>query len=601
MRDNWIWLPKSSYPDNQTTHFDALSRVPPTTYTVAEFQKKYEFDREIASVNLRFSADTDVQLYCNGEILATGPATVGGDFLGNGRPRQWYYATEMEYAPKSNCLDFFARVKMTPILICEFSRGHGGFTLTAEVQFADGTTTTVGTDESWQVRRNGAYAEPLKYDGRIAPDPYVAAEVTPDIWQAETAPIPPRTEKELFPAEGEIQLQPGEAKEVCIPLDMVYAGFVHMRASTDGEITAHMKFREIDEEHKRNETVILADGSDYRGFCLHSAGNILAQLENHADTPSTVKISFITTCYPVTETAQIETSDSELNRVLDVCRHTLKYCRQTHHLDSPRHCEPLACTGDYYIESLMTAFSFGDQRLSAFDVLRTAELLRHNDGRMFHTTYSLIWVRMLYDVYMMTGDRTLIEKCRDALDLLLARFTRYLGENGLVETPPDYMFVDWIYIDEISLHHPPKCLGQTVLNMFYFNGLVYAAKIYGELGDETAKARCLADSEALRTAINTHLYDAERGLYFEGLNTPSPEESLKYYLPQNPDRRYYLKQSNILAVYTSVCDDETAAQLVDKIMSGECPGDYQPYFAHYLLEGIFTHGLTEKYTRTVLE
>ena len=48
--------------------------------------------------------------------------------------------------------------------------------------------------------------------------------------------------------------------------------------------------------------------------------------------------------------------------------------------------------------TLMTAFSFGDMRLAEFDVERTAELLRHNDGRMFHTTYSLIWVRMLYDV-----------------------------------------------------------------------------------------------------------------------------------------------------------------------------------------------------------
>ena len=134
----------------------------------------------------------------------------------------------------------------------------------------------------------------------------------------------------------------------------------------------------------------------------------------------------------------------------------------------PGHCEPLACTGDYYIETLMNAFSFGDMRLAEFDVLRTAELLRHNDGRIFHTTYSLIWVRMLYDTYMMSGNIALLEKCADALDMLLARFSTYVGENGLIENPPDYMFVDWIYIDGITMHHPPKCLGQSVLNMFYY-------------------------------------------------------------------------------------------------------------------------------------
>lgn len=37
---------------------------------------------------------------------------------------------------------------------------------------------------------------------------------------------------------------------------------------------------------------------------------------------------------------------------------------------------------------MMTAFSYGDMALSEFDVIRTAELLRYHDGRMFHTTYS---------------------------------------------------------------------------------------------------------------------------------------------------------------------------------------------------------------------
>ena len=113
----------------------------------------------------------------------------------------------------------------------------------------------------------------------------------------------------------------------------------------------------------------------------------------------------------------------------------------------------------------MTSVSFGDMRLAEFDILRTAELLRHNDGRIFHTTYSLIWVRMLYDTYMISGNFNLLEKCRDALDMLIDRFLTYFGDNGLIENPPDYMFVDWIYIDGITMHHPPKCLGQTVLNL----------------------------------------------------------------------------------------------------------------------------------------
>jgi hypothetical protein len=101
-------------------------------------------------------------------------------------------------------------------------------------------------------------------------------------------------------------------------------------------------------------------------------------------------------------------------------------------------------------------------------VLRTAELLRHNDGRIFHTTYSLIWVRMLYDTYMMSGNRALLEKCIDALGMLLARFDTYVGENGLIENPPDYMFVDWIYIDDITIELIPVCAKPTACKLVTF-------------------------------------------------------------------------------------------------------------------------------------
>ena len=123
MSDPWIWLPYGKYPDNQKTRFDALSSAPDDSYCVAEFSRTYNFDKDIDCVKLRFSADTQFQLFCNGEIIATGPAVVGGDFLGNGKAREWYYATVTEYKTEKKTLDFFARVKMCPVQICDYSKG----------------------------------------------------------------------------------------------------------------------------------------------------------------------------------------------------------------------------------------------------------------------------------------------------------------------------------------------------------------------------------------------------------------------------------------------------------------------------------------------
>lgn len=596
MHDPWIWLPQAVYPQHQTTKYDTLVDYSSETFVVAEFRKDYAFPKTAASVEARFSADTEVQLFCNDKLVATGPSAVGGDFLGNGKVRQWYYADETTFSVNSPNLTFFARVKMCPTRIYEYSKGHGGFFLSARVTFTDGSTLVIHTDETWLVRKNGAYAAPCRYDGRIQPDSFLPAQFTPDIWCAQPAPIPVRTEQEIHL--GTITLKAEETKTQFFNLDRIYAGFLHLTAQY-GTVHVEAAFRETDET-PRMEHAVLCGKDAYRSFHLQSAGNMTLTARNDSGEDAVIALGFITTCYPVTEEARTVTDDESINQILEVCSHTLKYCRQTHHLDSPRHCEPLACTGDYYIESLMTACSFGDMRLAAFDVERTAQLLRHNDGRMFHTSYSLIWVRMLHDVYMLTGNTGLLHSCRDALDQLLARFETYLGENGLIETPPDYMFVDWIYIDGISMHHPPKALGQTVLNMFYYMALDYAQRIYAVVEDIPASERCGKQKAALREAVNSRLYDPERGMYFEGLNTPTAPDLIDEYHPRNVEKRYYLKHSNILAAYTSICDSDTARMLIQKIMDDEIEGDVQPYFLHYLLEAVFEQGLQDQYTMRII-
>ena len=606
--DRWIWIDENKYPQNQKTRYSLFHKEGPENYTVAEFRKSYYFEKEVKAIDLVFSGDTRFQIYLNNEILTTGPVMVGGDWLGNDKKRSDFYATHMVVSPNSKNLDFVAKVLMMPIQMCDYSMGHGGFMLHGEITFDDGTKETVTTDDTWLARRLGSYVEPFVYDERILPDEYHNAREIPDIWNCKIAPIPPMTEELLQPLNGGL-IHIG-AKEKCkkiLEFDKVYAGYVDIHVKTKGEIKINVICKEttgdspLNEETFSFEKVIFCKNSAYRSFRLHSAAYFEVEIENNSDSPSEVQLNLISRYYPINQIGKVETSDKELNKVIELCSHNLKICRQSLHLDSPRHCEPLACTGDYYIETLMTLFSYGDMKLAKFDIARTAGLMRENNGRIFHTTYSLIWTYWLWDVYMITGDTELLQECEESLDKLLSLFETYMGENGLVETPPDYMFVDWIYMDGFSLHHPPKALGQTCLNMFLFKGLKTSEKIYNELGQHAKAMTCGKKAKDLQNAINTHLYDTEREMYFEGLNTPTDEELLYIYMPQNTDKRYYLKHSNILAAYSGVCDDKTACNLIDRIMSDEIPGDVQPYFLHYLLEAVCEKGLRENYTLIILE
>jgi len=607
--EKWIWLPEEAYPHNQITRYSERDRKGETNYTVAGFRREYRFSGPIAQASLRFSGDTAFALFCNGRHLANGPVLPGGDFLSeyHNEPLPQHYATELtltaEETPglREGRLDFYAQVRMMALQCFDFSKGHGGFFLTAQIRFQDGTRTTVHTDSSWKARLLTAYCAPEHFDNRVPEEQEVAAQPVRNIWNCETAPIPPCTLQELIPQEGDrILIPPGERVETTLTFPRIYAGYLTARAQVSGRLEVTVWCRELEEPGTREQYTFTKSDSCL-GLTLHSAGCLRVEAVNSGTEDAILSLGLLASHYPAEECAITRTSDDDLNLVLDTCIHTLKYCRQSIHLDSARHCELLACTGDYYIESLMTAYSFADMRLAAFDLRRTAELLRYRDGRMFHTTYSLIWVQMLMDVYRFTGEKGLLSDCEDALTVLLERFHGYLGENGLLENPPDYMFIDWLAPDGISLHHPPKALGQTCLNLYYYGALKTAGEIYGILGEEAMARQCAHRQETLHQGILENLYDPQRQLFFEGLNTPTREDLLGEWMPRNVEKRYYRKHANILAACFGFFDRDTCAALLERILKDPALGEVQPFFAHFLLEAVYRNGLRDKYTLPILE
>lgn len=85
---NWIWLPQSKYPDNQTTVYSSFMDKSKHTFTVAEFKKTYSFEKKVVKTEICFCAYTVFQLYCNNNCVAIGPVCEGGDFIANDKQPQ---------------------------------------------------------------------------------------------------------------------------------------------------------------------------------------------------------------------------------------------------------------------------------------------------------------------------------------------------------------------------------------------------------------------------------------------------------------------------------------------------------------------------------
>ena len=614
----WIWLDPERFPNRQTSRLTGDWSAECDNGTVVEFRREVTYERAIERIELSYSSDGVSQVWVNGRFIGTGPVNIGGDFYGNDRPRRnRYFSTlslsqgedaplngRLSLAEMGKQLEILARVRLDPVQICEFSMGHGGFAMLARVYFADGTSEQIETDENWTATLCPEYESAAGYDagkkgGRVT----THAVPTPDIWMPTRSPLPHRVERPRAPiGEHEFEIAPATERTVTVEYDKIYAAFTRTEVIADGEVEIILDILETGADTvAKSEHLVFNGSGEYTGVRMYGVGMLRAHITNRGTGAATVNIGINEAYLPAAQECRTLTSDDGLNQILDVAAHTLKYCRQYIHLDSPKHCEPLACTGDYFIESEMEAFSFGDMALAAFDLIRTARLLEHQGGEMFHPTYSLIWVRMLHNVYMRTGDVTLLRECEDALTLLLSVFKGYLGKEGLIDTPPSFMFVDWITVDGHSLHHPPKALGQGVINCFYYDALTAAANIYDTLGNGESANEARREAEQLKRCIKDHLYDEGRGLFCEGLTTPTPKDRLGYYMPENTDTRYFRINTNALAVYCGVVDGDEARELLGRVLDDPQFCDYQPYFAHFVLGAIHRAGLDAEYLMPILD
>ena len=597
---SWIWLDEKYYPEYQNNLFNTLydcDNKEINKYGVADFSKTFGFGKQIKSAKIRISADNEYILFINNEFKGIGPALPGGDFLCTGKaPKHYADVYEFEFNGIDK-LEIFAKVRLQPEMCCDYSRGHGGLYLSGTVCFEDGSTEKIETDSSWFASPDKCYNGFGCYDIGLRERSITAyACETEDIWNLVDSHIPPRTFNKVL--EKKVWVGAGKTETFEFELDKIYGVYPVVEGYCMSTVT--LKMCELKGQSETEERIVFDyPGGEYYSFRMHSAGTVTLIVENTDDTEASVTLSLIAPWYPIENEGTFETSNAGLNKVYDVCKHTLKICRQSIHLDSTKHQELLACTGDYNIESLMTMFCFGDMRLAEFDLMRTADWLVMNDGVMFHTTYSLIWVQMLRDVYMITGRKEVLIYCENALAKLLKRFETYKDGGEIIENPPDFMFVDWTVIDGFSMHHPPKALGQTVLNAFYYNALLNASEVYSFLGKNDISEEINIKAENFRSEFNAIFFDEEKQLYFDGLGTPCGGG--KHYHPANVNKKYFSKYPNILASLFGLADAELAKNILERIVFDDALQDIQPYFMHYLLNAIRKYDMFDKYGMKLLE
>lgn len=568
----WIWLDEARYRQFQRAAYTAFCDG--QNFCVACFSRAFTAPEGCDGVRLWVSADTRYRLYVDGSVKMCGPACVGGDW-GRTRPLPQRYMDGLTLPARPGALMLACEVQLGPTALCDMSSGRGGFYLEGAFLRGGQEIETFGSDLSWSARLLRAYESDLSAD-------FTRKSEAADVYADRTRPRP--TPSPLAPL--------CQTRRLARPdgaLGRIYAGYItcdiHASARSEILITPY-ETADLPDEPER----IVTDWPIiYRGLRMRSVGALKARVVSGDATVR--RLGLVEERYPIAERGSCVTGRADLDGMLAVCEHTLAICRQSIHLDSPRHLEPLGCTGDYWIESLADYFAFDEHRLTRFDLARTANLLRDTGGVMFHTAYSLMWVMMLRDYYMFTGDDTALLEMRDAVDILLNRFSGYENEDGLLTRAPNYMFVDWIDIDGHSMHHPPRALGQACLDALYYEALTAAAGLYENERYRRRAAR-------LGRAFNAALWDGTRQMYISGLPGPAP---VNQWMGENPDRPYFTLHANVMAVRCGLAQGDRARLLMRRVIKARDLPDFQPYFGHFVMDALICTGLFEQYGMPLLE
>jgi alpha-L-rhamnosidase len=334
--------------------------------------------------------------------------------------------------------------------------------------------------------------------------------------------------------------------------------------------------------------VFVADGGAHRRFRpLWWRTYRYVQLDvETGDDPVTVEdLAAVSTSYPFTARARLDTGTPEVDRILEVGWRTARLCAHESYMDCPYY-EQLQYAGDTRIQALVSLYMTGDGRLvrnaiAQLDDSRTSEGLTQSRAptrlQQYIPPFSLWWVGMVHDYWRYQDDPVFVRRMLPGVRSVLAFFTDRQTANGSLGPLPWWNFVDWARAWPRGV--PPALDGASApLDLQLLLAYGYAADLEQDIGSPARASELRAAASRLRAAIQARYWDPARGLFAD-----------------TPARTQFSQHANVLAVLAGVVEGKAARAVMDRVLSDASLVPCSIYFRHYLHAALNRTGLGDRY------
>ncbi len=268
------------------------------------------------------------------------------------------------------------------------------------------------------------------------------------------------------------------------------------------------------------------------------------------------------TAYPFEERAKFESADPDLAKIWDISWRTARDDAHETYMDTPYY-EQLQYVGDTRIQALISYTVAGDDRLGrqaieAFDDSRIPEGITRSrypsNLPQNIPTFSLLYIDMLHDYWMYRPDPGgFVASKLEGVRGILNWYAQFRKPAGILHETPWWSFIDWVQ-DKQEIPTYSANGESCVTTLEYLGALGDAADLEKAIGDEVLGRRDRDEADSVRTELFRHCWSPDREL-----------------LADNPDKKTYSQQTNILGVLYDVIPKDRQQAVLRNILPIE-PG-----------------------------
>ncbi len=509
----------------------------------AYFRKTFVVTNKPDLAKIYVTAHNDYILYCNGELLGRGPA----------RCDPYRYG-------QYNAYDITRLAKTGTNVLAAIGHWQGtwsncgvnaqpAFRLGTRLDYPDGSSSTIGTDESWKVLAHTAFIETnavyfstgrglanraaIQFDSRLEPAGWQTAGFDDSDWASAT--VMDRSDFHLF-----VQMAPLEHEQA--ELEPMSVNFTNgawlvdfgrcidgwpkltMRANQPGD-KVRLEYFEMTGERKSAgwDEYICQGGKETwdADFGRHTTFQVL-KITGYAGKLKTSDVHGMWAYCDADVAGRFHCSSKLLNDIYEMCERSARQNIQQGIISVDANREQASYTADSW--NIGNVLLYNDRDTMMIDkVVRDYAEAQMTNGdfpsccpaQRFASIpeWSMYWPMLLWQQYLFSGDETLLREMAPHLAHFLDWIKAYQDPTNMLINPPGWRITDWAVGNTTNSNW---AVGNTPMGGFnaatacqYYDNLCIAARVFSVLGETNQSSDYLQQAEEVKAGINSNLFNGE--------------------------------------------------------------------------------------------